>query len=55
MFRCRELQVIFPDFVIPKLSQMQLRPEQPPHTLAVIRPDALEQYQGTAAHRFHTP
>ena len=46
----RELQVIFPEFVIPKLSQMQLQPEKPPRTLAIIRPDALEQYQGTAAH-----
>jgi len=43
---CRELLVIFPDFVVPKISQMRLRPEKHPRTLAIIRPDALEQFRG---------
>jgi len=38
--------VIFPDFVIPKISQIHLKPETHPHTLAIIRPDALEHYKG---------
>jgi len=43
--------VIFPDFPVPKMSQIRLRPEKYPRTLAIIRPDALEQFRGTAAAR----
>jgi len=46
---CRELRVIFPDFVIPTISQTRLRPEKHPRTLALIRPDALENFRGMTA------
>lgn len=42
----RELNLFFPDFVVPKISITHIRPQRKPTTIAIIRPAALESFRG---------